>query len=403
MTYLPVRQTKFGFEDGPCMKIGVFGSGLMGSAIARDLVKSKSVDQVAVFDIDRRALDSLARAGPSEKLSVNRHDVTHGSETVRLLRKFDVGVGALPHGLSEYAIQSALQAGVSFVDLIFGWRFGQSRINSAAKKKGITIVPACGLAPGLTNILAMDAVERMDSVDEVHIKVGGIPERPRPPLNYRIVFSFEAVLEEYIRKAKIVKNGKLTEAEALSGLETINFPQPIGKLECFYTDGLSTLTETIRNVKEMDEKTIRWPGHAAQIRTLIECGLLEVHPVHVNGQRIVPREFVSKVVSERIRLEKEKDLTVLRVDVTGKREGRRVRHRYQMVDHYDSELKLTSMARTTAFPCSVAAQMLGEGLIHKRGLVPPELAFDKALRGTFMKQLRGRGIRITSTCNSGRY
>ena len=190
------------------MKVGVFGSGLMGSAIARDLVKSKSVDEVAVFDIDRRTLDSLARAELSEKLYVKRHDVTRRSETVRLLRKFDVGVGALPHGLSEYAIESTLQAGISFVDLIFGWRFEQSRINSAAKKKDITIVPACGLAPGLTNILAMDAVERMDSVDEVHIKVGGIPEQPRPPLNYRIVFSFEAVLEEYVRKAKIVKNGR---------------------------------------------------------------------------------------------------------------------------------------------------------------------------------------------------
>ena len=382
------------------MKVGVFGAGLMGSAIARDLVKSLSVDEVAVFDVDRRKLDSLARAEPSEKLFVKRHDVTRPSETVRLLRKFDVGVGALPHGLSEYAIESTLRAGVSFVDLIFGWRFEQGRINSAAKEKGITIVPACGLAPGLTNILAMDAVERMDSVDEVHIKVGGIPERPKPPLNYRIVFSFDAVLEEYVRNAKIVKNGRLTEVKALSGLETISFPWPIGKLECFYTDGLSTLTETIKSVREMDEKTIRWPGHAAQIRTLIECGLLETSPVHIQGRRIVPREFVSKVVSERIKLAEEKDLTLLRIDVTGKREGKRVHQRYQSVDHYDSKRKLTSMARTTAFPCSVVAQMLGAGLIHKRGLVPPELAFDRALRSTFMKELYARGVKITSTWRS---
>jgi lysine 6-dehydrogenase len=385
------------------MKVGVFGSGLMGSAIARDLIRSKNVEEVAVFDIDRRALNSLARVELSEKLSVKHHDVTRRSETVRLLRKLDVGVGALPHGLSEHAIESTLQAGTSFVDLIFGWRFERGTINSAAKKKDITIVPACGLAPGLTNILAMDAVERMDRVDEVHIKVGGIPERPRPPLNYRIVFSLEAVLEEYIRRAKIVRNGRLTEVEALSGLETITFPGPIGKLECFYTDGLSTLTETIKGVKEMDEKTIRWPGHAAEIRTLIECGLLESRPVHLDGQRIVPRKFVSKVVSKRIRLGKEKDVTLLRVDVTGKRKGRPVHKRYEMVDHYDRKRKLTSMARTTAFPCSVAAQMLGAGLIQKRGVVPPELVFDNALRGQFMKQLYDRGIKIASTWNSGKY
>ena len=384
------------FEECIVLKVAVFGSGLMGSAIARDLVKSRDVDQVAVFDIDRKRLDSLARTGSSEKLSVRRHNVTHRSKTIRLLKGFDVGVGALPHGLSEYAIESTVQAGVSFVDLIFGWRFKHSRIHLAAKRKDVTIIPACGLAPGLTNILAMEAAENMEAVDEVHIKVGGVPERPKPPLNYRIVFSFEAVLEEYVRKAEIVKNGRLTEVDALSGLETIFFPNPIGKCECFYTDGLSTLTRTIKGVKEMDEKTIRWPGHVAQIRTLIECGLLDTRPTSVNGQAIVPREFVSKILSERIKLGKEKDLTLLRVDVTGKSDGRRVHKRYQMIDHYDSRRKLTSMARTTAFPCSVATQMLGAGLIEKRGLVPPELAINSALRLKFMKQLRNKGLKITS-------
>lgn len=379
------------------LKVAVFGSGLMGFAVARDLVRSSHVDEVVVCDIDRKRLKSLVGAEPSEKLSVRRHDVTRRSATVRLLRGFDVGVGALPHGLSKYAIESTLRAGVSFVDLIFGWRFTQSKIHYAAKKKGITIVPACGLAPGLTNILAMEAAEEMERVDEVHIKVGGIPERPKPPLNYRIVFSFEAVLEEYIRKAKIVKNGRLTEVDALSGLETVTFPQPIGKCECFYTDGLSTLAQTMKGVREMDEKTIRWPGHVAQIRTLIECGLLETHPVSLDGHRIVPRRFVSNVLSERINLGREKDLTLLRVDVTGKSNGRSVHQRYQMIDHYDSRRKLTSMARTTAFPCSVAAQMLGAGLVQEKGLIPPELAFKGPLRRKFMNQLYDRGIEIVSS------
>jgi lysine 6-dehydrogenase len=204
------------------------------------------------------------------------------------------------------------------------------------------------------------------------------------------------VLEEYIRKAAIVKNGKLTEVDALTGLETISFPQPIGKCECFYTDGLSTLTHTMKGLKEMDEKTIRWPGHVAQIRTLIECGLLETNPVFMDGERIVPRKIVSKILSDRIQLGKEKDLTLLRVDVNGRSDGKRVHQRYQMIDHYDSRRELTSMARTTAFPCSVAAQMLGAGLVEERGLVPPELAFKAALRQEFMNQLRQRGLKITS-------
>jgi lysine 6-dehydrogenase len=382
------------------LKIAVFGSGLMGSAIARDLVRSKDVDEVLVCDINRQSLDGLARTEPSEKLRLKRHNVTRRPETVRLLRRFDVGVGALPHGLSECAIQSSLQAGVSFVDLIFGWRFKRSRIDLEARRKNITIIPACGLAPGLTNILAMEGRGGMEGVDEVHIKVGGIPEIPKPPLNYRIVFSLDAVLEEYVRTAKIVKNGKVIDVDALSGLETITFPRPIGKCECFYTDGLSTLTETMKGVKEMDEKTIRWPGHVGQIRTLIECGLLETQPLPMDGQRVVPREFTSKILTERIKLGKEKDLTLLRVDVSGKINGKRLHRRYQMVDRYDSRRKMTSMARTTAFPCSVAAQMLGLGLVQKKGLLPPELAFEEALRQKFMKQLRARGIEIVSTCLS---
>ena len=368
----------------------------MGSTIARDLAKSKHVDQVTVYDVDRDRLRALAERDHTTKLSTKIHDVRKKNETAKLLRRFDVGVGALPHGLSEYAILATITAGVDFVDLIFGWRFGQREIHSAAKRKGITVIPACGLAPGLTNILAMAAAERMDRVDEVHIKVGGIPERPKPPLNYRIVFSFEAVLEEYLRKARIIRNGRITDVPALTGLETITFHAPIGKCECFYTDGLSTLIQTLRKVREMDEKTIRWPGHAEQIRTLIDCGLLETKPLLFHGQPIVPRKIVSTLLSNKLKLGKDKDLTLLRVDVSGKTDGRLIHHRYEMIDHYDTRQGMTSMARTTAFPCSIAAQLLASGKIARKGLVPPELAFKQDLRSEFLDYLTNRGMKITS-------
>jgi lysine 6-dehydrogenase len=368
----------------------------MGSAIARDLVKSKGVDQVTVCDVDQNRLHGLARSEHSAKLSTKIHDVRKKNETARLLRKFDVGVGALPHSLSEYAISATIKAGVNFVDLIFGWRFGQRDIDSSAKRRGITIIPACGLAPGLTNILAMAAAERMDRVDEVHIKVGGIPERPKPPLNYRIVFSFDAVLEEYLRKAVIIKQRRVTNAQALSGLETVTFRPPIGKCECFYTDGLSTLIRTLRKVHEMDEKTIRWPGHAEQIRTLTDCGLLETKPLLFHGQAIAPRKFVSTLLSDRLSLGNEKDLTLLRVDVSGKKGRTPIRHRYEMIDHYDSKHRITSMARTTAFPCSIATQLLASGKISQKGMVPPELAFKQDLRDEFLNYLAHRGMEIRS-------
>jgi lysine 6-dehydrogenase len=378
------------------LRIAVFGSGLMGSAIAQDLVDAGGVDEVTVCDIDRKRLNSAKRRIPSSKLHVKFHDVRRHSDTVKFLKGVDVGIGALPHGFSEYAIKSTLQAGVDFVDLIFGWRFKQGRIHAAAKRKGITIIPACGLAPGLTNILAMEAVEQMDRVHEVHIKVGGVPEKPKPPLNYRIVFSLDAVLEEYLRNARIVRNGRATDVPALTGLETLYFRQPIGECECFYTDGLSTLVQTLKGVKEMDEKTIRWPGHTAQIRTLIECGLLDTNPVIHNGKLVIPRQFVANVLSDRISLGKEKDLTLLRIDVAGRKKGNQVHQRYEMIDHYDARQGLTSMARTTAFPCSIAAQLVGAGQVDAKGIVPPEFAFKGDVRRRFMRYLADRGMNITS-------
>ena len=368
----------------------------MGSAIAQDLARSRLVDEVSVYDVDRKRLNALAQRVRSGKLSVKAHDVRRRSDTVRLLKQFDVGVGALPHGLSEYAIESTIRAGVNFVDLIFGWRFGQKEINNAARKRGITVIPACGLAPGLTNLLAMAAAEQLEEVSEVHIKVGGIPEQPRPPLNYRIVFSFDAVLEEYLRKARIVKNGKITDVPALTGLEKITFRPPIGVCECFYTDGLSTLVRTLRGVREMDEKTIRWPGHVSQIKTLIECGLLETDPIRLDGKMVIPRKLVGKILSDRLNLGKERDLTLLRVDVSGRKENVSVHHRYEMIDHYDGKDRMTSMARTTAFPCSIAAQILGTDQIVEKGLVPPELAFRGKLREKFLRYLGSRGMRISS-------
>jgi lysine 6-dehydrogenase len=151
----------------------------------------------------------------------------------------------------------------------------------------------------------------------------------------------------------------------------------------------------------MDEKTIRWPGHVAQIKTLIECGLLETNPIQLEGQSVVPRRLVSRILSDRISLGREKDISLLRVDVTGRKDGKRAYYRYQMIDHYDPRRKMTSMARTTAFPCSVAAQMLGMGRVDNKGLIPPELAFRGALRKEFLREVSDRGIKISTTCTSG--
>jgi len=378
------------------LKALVLGCGLMGSAVAVDLARSRSVSNVVVMDTNS---ENLKRVSGFSKIKPIVGDVQNVESKMELAREFDVVVGALPSAITDNAVETVVKSGVSMVDLIFE-RVDRSEIDSVAKKRGVTIVPACGFAPGISNMLTMHAVDSLSKADEVRIKVGGLPQQPRPPLNYRVTFSIEDLIEEYLCPARVIQNGKLTSVEALTGLETVSFPPPLGECEAFYTDGLSTLISTIRDVNYMDEKTVRYPGHAKEIRTLIECGLLDQNLVGFHGTQVSPKEFVTKVLAPRLRLGEDKDVTVLRIDVNGTRDGHEVVQRFEMIDYYDEVEGITSMARTTAFTASIAAQMVGNREVEETGIVPPELAFRGERFTKLMKELASRGIKIRSQTNN---
>jgi lysine 6-dehydrogenase len=399
-------------------EVVLLGSGLMGSSIALDLLESSAVSKLTVIDSssDRlRALEmktsKLSGLDPStgsnmklgEKLDTLEMDVLRkGDELLKILPKFDVGVGALPHGIAEEVVQKALEAGINFVDLIYSWRHDKSSpIDSKARQKGITIVPACGLAPGLTSILAKYAADQMEEVDSVKIKVGGIPEVPKQPLNYKVVFSIESVLEEYVRDALVVRDGKKTTVPALSDVEEVSFGEmPDQKFEAFLTDGLSTLADTLKRVKLMEEKTIRWKGHAEQVQLLMDLGLFSERPINLKstGARVSPRGLLSTLMERKLAMHQgDKDMTLLRVDVQGrKRKGDKSTriHEYEMIDRFDSSTQTTSMARTTAHPCSTVVLMILEGKITERGFIPPELAIKDDRFDEFISRLERKGLSI---------
>ena len=392
----------------------VLGSGLMGSSIALDLISSNAVGKLTVADsnpetlklLEQRALRRRQVSGSSdyaEKLETLQFDITKDADDLKqLLSRFDLGVGALPHGIAEKAVMTAVESKVDFVDLIFSWRYeDNSAIDAKAKKNGVTIIPACGLAPGLTNILAKYGADQMEEVDYVKISVGGIPEVPKPPLNYRIVFAVDSVLEEYMRDAVIVKDGKKVIMPALSGLEELKFSEfPEEKFEAFITDGLSTLPETLKKVKNMEEKTIRWKGHAEDIALLIDLGLFSERPINLgrSGTRVAPRALLSTLLEKKLAMHQgDKDMTLLRVDVKGrKRKGDKTTRtrEYEMVDRYDSTTQTTSMARTTAYPCSIVAQMILEGKIAETGFIPPELAIRDDRFDEYIARLERKGLNI---------
>jgi len=269
------------------------------------------------------------------------------------------------------------------------------RLNHAAESARITIVPDCGLAPGISNLIVGHAFQKLDKTRTVHIMVGGLPEKPIPPLGYTVTWSPESLIDEYTRKAIIVKQGRRVQVEALSGVENILFPEA-GKLEAFFTDGLRTLLQTMDGVVDMWEKTLRYPGHAEEIRLLEAIGLFKDEKIKVEGVKISPRKLMIKLFEQTLQKPEVKDLVALRVEVCGVKNGEKTSYTYHMLDRCDEKRGITAMARTTAYPTSIIAQLILNGAIKAKGIVPPErLGMDDRVFRKFWDGLEKRGIQIS--------
>ncbi|MDH5437990.1 MAG: saccharopine dehydrogenase family protein [Candidatus Bathyarchaeota archaeon] len=373
------------------MRVLVLGCGKMGSAIAMDMAQSDEVSKVVLGDFNEKKTEQLAARLESDKVSGQRVDVMDQQATKKLMKNVDIVVNALPYEISFLAGKTAVEAGVHLVDLSYEEQHW--KLDTPAKEAGVTLVPDCGVAPGLANVLAGYGVSLMDEAEEIHILCGGIPQKPVPPLGYRIVFSTQGLVDMYCEKARIVMNGKIVEVDTLSGLEKVEFPG-VGELEAFYTDGLSTLLRTMKGkVKNMDEKTARWPGHAEKIRAFRDTGFFSTEPIQVDDVKIIPRKVAVSILDKTIRLGGEEDVTVLRVDVTGKKDGNKVEHSFVMVDFFDKQRRVTSMARTTGYTASIVGRMVARGDIKERGVVPPEIALVGKFK-RFTSELADRGIRV---------
>jgi saccharopine dehydrogenase-like NADP-dependent oxidoreductase len=266
-----------------------------------------------------------------------------------------------------------------------------------AKEAGTRVVPQCGVAPGFTNMCVGDASRKLDKMSSVEVYVGGLPEKPEPPLNYRIVFSLEDVVNEYSRPVQVIEEGKRKKVEALSGRGRINFPG-IGKLEFFLTDGLGSLPRSYPKTREMHEFTLRYPGHADMMQTLLALGFFQRKPVKTGGVEVEPRQLTIELLRGAMSKGSPEDFLALRVDVKGVSHGKKTQLRYQLLDHYDRKTEVSAMARTTAYPCTSVALLIGRGEIRETGVVTPErIAQDERLFRFVLDRLAERGVRMKMT------
>src|SRR5688500_17471305 len=271
-------------------------------------------------------------------------------------------------------------------------------LDSEARAAGVRITPDCGLAPGMVSVLVAHGAERFETLEEVHIRVGGLPQHPRPPLDYQLVFSVEGLINEYVERARVIRDGRLVEVESMTEIESLEFPEPFGRMEAFQTSGgTSTLPETFAGrLRELDYKTIRYPGHCERFKLLLDLGLAGSDEVEVDGARLSPRRLLGAMLTRHLPAD-EPDLVFVRVEFKGRMtvDEAAVRTlRYDIIDRQDERTGLSAMMRTTAFPASIIAQMMARGETSGTGAVPQERSVPPR---RFVEELVARNIIINES------
>jgi len=375
------------------MEILVLGCGNIGSVAAADLSESLPSAEIVLADINENLASEVASKIGRRNISWVKIDASNHQKLVSTLKKFELAIGALPGETGYRVCKASIAANVDLVDVSY-MPENIMTLNKEASKAEISILPDCGMSPGLGNILIGHATSTLDQVKSVHLLNGGLPEKPVPPLDYIITWSVKDLIDMYSRKVSIVKEGKTIQVEAMSGLEEINFPG-VGKLEAFYTDGLRTLPYTMKDIKDMWEKTLRYPGHVEKIELLETLGFFDEKPLQVENRNVSPREITAKLLESKLKRKGIPDIVAMRVEVTGTKNRKQVKYFYHMLEHYDEDRQVTAMARTTAYTTSVIAQLLAKKDVKEKGVIPPEkLGMDKKLYDEFMGMMKKRGIAV---------
>lgn len=372
----------------------VIGAGMMGRAIAYDLHEHSKFDNITIADKDKKTLKTSEEFFKRKEINYLTLDMGKIYTVKETLKDFDIAISAVPYKFNYELAKIAVETKTHFLDLggnndIVKKERGLSK---KAKINNVTIIPDCGLAPGLVSSITRDIVEQMDNVDYVKLRVGGLPLNPKPPLNYQIVFSPYGLINEYVEDAIVLDKGKIIKKRSMTSLETIDFPKPFGKMEAFFTSGgCSTLPYTYKKtIKYLDYKTIRYPGHCEKFKTILDLGFAGEKKTSIGDQKIAPRDFLASLLIKNLPASG-KDVVLLKVFSKGRKNSKTVHINYTMIDYYDEKNDITAMMRTTGYPTSVIAQMIMHGAIDERGVFCCE---EIVPCKPFFEELKKRGIII---------
>ncbi len=374
------------------MKVIVLGAGLVGGPMALDLARDHGFD-VTVADISPSALQAVVdRQKPSpERLKTIEADLGDHGRVASLVAGYDMVINAVPGFMGFQTLKAIIGAGKNVVDIAF-FIEDPFELDELARRNNVTAIMDMGVAPGMCNVLIGYADHLLDETENVLYMVGGLPLIREWPYEYKAVFSPVDVIEEYTRPARYIENGQLIVRPALSDPELLNFPG-IGTLEAFNTDGLRSLAHTVK-CSNMKEKTLRYPGHIEKMRVLRETGFFSKEEIEVRGVRIKPMDLTAKLLFPKWKLQEgEVDITVMRVMVEGRKDGKKLRYTWNLFDQYDPATRVHSMARTTGYSATVALRMIAGGLYDRKGISVPEYIGKQPECVEFLLQgLKERGV-----------
>ncbi len=372
----------------------VLGAGMVGSAMAIDMAKNH---EVTLTDLSLEVLNKVNQK--CKDLSVRQLDVTDKANLQNAIKTHDLVICAVPGFLGYETLRSIIEAGKNVVDISF-FPENSLDLHELAVKNNVTAIVDCGVAPGMGNIILGYYNEKM-KVTDFECLVGGLPKVKKLPFCYKAPFSPVDVIEEYTRPARYVENGNLIVREPLTDCEYIDFVQ-VGTLESFNSDGLRSIIFTMPHIPNMKEKTLRYPGHVEYIRVLKESGFFQEGKIEVNSTEISPLEFTSKILFDEWKLEEnEEELTIMRITIKGENpNGEKEMIVYDLYDEYNVNTHASSMARTTGYTATAAANMFLEGLFNEKGVFPPELVgkYDACFK-YILRYLKDRDVIYEKSSN----
>jgi lysine 6-dehydrogenase len=376
------------------MKYLIIGSGRMAMGVVHDLLNLDSTSDVHVTDKAGVALKEMNLRFPDDRLHTYNIDADDREQLWPLLEQVDGVLSAVPYDYNLRLTKWAIENNCHFVDLGGNFRVveEQFKLSQSAKNAGVGIIPDCGLAPGMASVVAAHAIGNFDKVESLEIRVGGLPVDPKTPLNYRLIFSVHGLTNEYIEPSIILESGKIKNVPSMTAIESLDFPEPFGKLEAFCTSGgTSTLPMTYKDeISTLNYKTIRYPGHCENFKMMIHLGFAKEEPMEIGGISVSRREAFERLLEETLTFDGE-DVTLMRVSAQGIKDGVEKKIDYQAIEYEDKKKDLSAMMRTTAFPAIITLEMLVDGRIKDKGVLCQELSIPP---GLFLEELEKRNIKF---------